>query len=255
MIHLEELYYRHQCILHTIIDLQTHFLYLYGALDYPPEPESAASSKSTASNSTTRPAPARSIQCRWGSGNSIACDSFHLGEFIRFLSVRTGTLSLGSSLIDPDLDPDSSHPLDFPNSFLGHSGFAGTTGMPTDILNLLAALRQCPDYQIDPTHSNCGIRRRLNPLLDYIEVFATSEHTVGLCLIRWRELVETESWKGKCATMNTGAVNVSHSKLIDSIMYATTNGNTFHVPMCDTCDRANKKGKAVFTAKRRIWDS
>ncbi|KAK2762222.1 hypothetical protein FQN54_001232 [Arachnomyces sp. PD_36] len=244
----EELYYRHQCILHTIADLQTHFLNLYGALNHPSEPGSAAS------NSATRQLPARSIQCRWGAANSIACDSFHLGEYIRFLSLRTGTLSLESTLIDPDLGGDSGYSSDLSSSFLGRSRSAGTVGVPTDINALLIALRQCPDYQIDSGHSSCGIRRRLNPLLDYIEVFAKSEHTVGLCLTRWRDLMETESWSTKY-TKGNGAVNVSHSKMIDSIMYPTSGDDGHHVPICWLCDRHNKKGRALFTARKRVWDS
>jgi hypothetical protein len=90
-------------------------------------------------------------------------------------------------------------------------------------------------------------------LLDYIEIFAKSELTVGLCLLRWRDLTESETWKSN-GPRGTDVVNVNHSKMTDSVMSPTPEPDGFYTVTCSVCDRANKKGRYLFTAKKRIWD-
>ncbi|TQB77064.1 hypothetical protein MPDQ_005549 [Monascus purpureus] len=181
--------WRRQYVLNTITDLQAYFLRAYGAMeegpeDFKPPPVAAVPIP------LIRQQP-RQFQCRWAFGNSSACDAFHLGQIIRFFSLRTKTIFLGSTLIDPDFTPDpdletDSDPGDgdgqqesenkerdkgkdiYPNSV----DVSGSVGPSTsDISSLIASLKQCPDYQIDSNHSGCGVRRRLLPALDCIERF------------------------------------------------------------------------------------
>ncbi|PYH88299.1 hypothetical protein BO71DRAFT_468687 [Aspergillus ellipticus CBS 707.79] len=157
----EELYFRRQCILNTITDLQAHFLRVYGALEDPDPPKPSPLPKQSLPLTTT--IQPRLFQCRYGYGNSSACDAFHLGQMTRFFSLRTKTIFLGSTLIDPDfaLDSDSSDSDVNPPP----------SEPPTDITAILGSLKQCPDYQIDPNHIGCGVRRRFLPPLDCIERF------------------------------------------------------------------------------------
>lgn len=115
----EELAFRRECILDTIQSLQSHFLGLYTS---------------------------RSRQCKLGYDSSAQCDSFQLGEMIRFFT-RTGTLRLQGTLLGA---------TDEPGPYEG------------DLFALLESFAQVNEYQIDRFHSHCGIRTRLLPLLDYL---------------------------------------------------------------------------------------
>jgi hypothetical protein len=201
----EELYYRRQCVLNTITDLQAHFLRLYGGLEddpYPPTPSTSTTSTSTTTTATTtKPRP---IQCRWGFSNSLACDSFHLGEMTRFFALRSKTIFLGSTLIDPgfnenglfsDDDDDNASDEEKNDYYLADPPPPPPSRTVNDnqhqipsILSISALLRQIPDYQIDTSHTGCGIRRRLLPLLDCIDRFTVSHGrgSLGLVLPVWK---------------------------------------------------------------------
>lgn len=174
--------------MNTITDLQAHFLRAYGALENETErsrPQQKHNMLMTAVPSNTRP-----FQCRWGFDNSKACDSFHLGEMVRFFTMRSKTIFLGSTLIDPgyengtdeeeeDDDDDEKGGENYVQKSLGdeksqpHDEVVDRTASvaSTDILSITSSLRQIPDYQIDTNHTGCGIRRRLLPVLDCIDGF------------------------------------------------------------------------------------
>jgi hypothetical protein len=169
--------------MNTITDLQAHFLRVWGAL----EDDVERSQPQTKNNmlATAVSPNARSLQCRWGFDNSRACDSFHLGEMVRFFSMRSKTIFLGSTLIDPGYDnavdeeeDDQGEQWDGKKSYENEKNTPhdevvnrGANAASADILSITASLRQMPDYQIDPNHTGCGIRRRLLPLLDCIDGF------------------------------------------------------------------------------------
>ena len=97
---------RREYILDTLQSIQTHFIKLYTLGER---------------------------QCKLGYGSSIQCDSFQLGEMMRFFH-RVDTFPLRGSIFNPD----------------------GTTQYQGDIERLIDALRQCPEYQIDANHKHCG---------------------------------------------------------------------------------------------------
>lgn len=198
------MYCRRQFILNTITDIQAHFLRAYGALEdeekkdeYPPHGHAAG------------PPRQRPIQCRLGYSNSRACDSFHLGEMIRFFTLRSKTIFLGSTLIDPDFDVDGDcHGIRNVNEDNDNEEPAQSTptkGTTTDILSILASLRQIPDYQLDASHTGCGIRRQLLPVLDCVDHFVS--HVRGVV-----GLSDPSVWKKSPVGMTTNAHGVPRFK-------------------------------------------
>ncbi|EMC92268.1 hypothetical protein BAUCODRAFT_283864 [Baudoinia panamericana UAMH 10762] len=129
----EELAFRRECVLETIQSLQTYLLGLYTS---------------------------RERQCKLGYDSSAQCDSFQLGEMIRFFA-RIGTLRLQGAILETD-EP--------------HPQYDG------DIQNLVDLLRQVPEYQIDRNHTHCGLRTRIMPLLDMIRDCC---FYVGVCPDCW----------------------------------------------------------------------
>ncbi|KAF2216221.1 hypothetical protein CERZMDRAFT_109171 [Cercospora zeae-maydis SCOH1-5] len=111
----------------------------------------------------------RERQCRLGYDSSAACDSFQLGEMIRFLS-RSGILQVKGLLYDAAESPEP---------------YAG------DIFTLIDSLRHVPEYQIDRNHSHCGIRGRLITMLDMV---IDALHHVGVCAECWTASRHEHAW-------------------------------------------------------------
>lgn len=144
---VEEISCRRQYVLETLGSIQKHFIALYIS---------------------------RQPQCKLGYSSSPNCDSYQLGEMVRFFS-RKGLLRVESAFaatLDEDPEPyDSS------------------------IEDIIAKLRECPGYQIDQNHSHCGLRTRLMPILDSLWPL----NQVWICLECWRADRSEESWLDKPA--------------------------------------------------------
>lgn len=110
----------------------------------------------------------REIQCKLNYDSSPQCDSFQLGEMIRFFT-RKGTLSLQ-------------------NTFVG--SYEGTSSFNGDIGELLKTLKECPSYQIDRNHAHCGLRSRIIPRLAHMRLWTE----VGICLSCWKKTRADYSW-------------------------------------------------------------
>lgn len=134
----DEMIQRREYILETINSLQAHFLKLYTSGER---------------------------QCKLGYDTSLQCDSFQLGEMVRFFH-KIDTVRLQGKIYDSTE----------PTYYLG------------DIDRLLMSFRQCSNYQIDNNHSHCGLRSRLLPLLDLIQnqlSLDTGSLDVGICAECW----------------------------------------------------------------------
>ncbi|KAK8211350.1 hypothetical protein M8818_003317 [Zalaria obscura] len=118
----------------------------------------------------------RDRQCKLGYDSSPECDLYQLGQMVRFFR-RVGTLALSGTLLPKEHDNDGDGDDD--------DGYEG------EIADLLESLRQCPAYQIDKNHAHCGLRTRLVPLLDLLEV---ALQDVGLCLQCWNECRQDCAW-------------------------------------------------------------
>ncbi|KAF2497201.1 hypothetical protein BU16DRAFT_508152 [Lophium mytilinum] len=143
----DEMITRREYILETINSLQAHFLKLYTSGER---------------------------QCKLGYDSSIQCDSFQLGEMIRFF-IRLGTLRLQGTIYDTEAPPL----------------YAG------DIDRLLESLRQCSSYQIDRNHAHCGLRSRLLPLLDHIQnllCLDAGSIDIGVCADCWNNNRAQYAW-------------------------------------------------------------
>ncbi|WEW54685.1 hypothetical protein PRK78_000107 [Emydomyces testavorans] len=244
----EEMQFRNQCILDTISDYQSHLLCAYGA--------SATFPKSSASFS---PSARRELQCRRAYENSRACDSFHLGEMIHFFTTRAKTLELKSALSSPQLNSDDEYNGEHEADNSRKKGIMpskpATLRLPTDITAIIAALRQCPEYQIDSNHVGCGIRRRLIAVLDCIEGFTKSRDAMGICLHHCDLPSGRGSWAND-SFRNALGVHVRGS----SVHLITTNYKVRSASQPDdslySCDCFYKGQTArfLFTAKHRKWE-
>lgn len=143
----EEMIQRREYILETINSLQAHFLKLYTSGER---------------------------QCKLGYDTSLACDSFQLGEMVRFFH-KIDTVRLQGKIYDTAE----------PTYYLG------------DIDRLLLSLRQCSNYQIDSNHGHCGLRSRLLPLLDLIQnqlSLDTGSLDIGICSECWHHHRSEYAW-------------------------------------------------------------
>ncbi|KAH6666462.1 hypothetical protein F5X68DRAFT_160411 [Plectosphaerella plurivora] len=140
-----ELQYRREAILNTIASIQRHFLALYSS---------------------------RERQCQLGYDSSSACDSFQLGQMLKFFTSKdlVALVDFGPSSLETL--PDSS---------------------TLDLEDLLAALRQCPNYQIDKNHTNCGLRTRLEPIVEYVQTMLSSA-VVAVSYAEWKKNRAACSW-------------------------------------------------------------
>lgn len=195
---------------------------------------------STATTTTIRPRP---FQCRWGFGNSSACDIFHLGQMTRFFTMRTKTVFLGSSLIDPDftLDPES-HPKEDSDDTTVVTE-RKQSGPPADITAIIASLKQFPDYQIDANHTGCGVRRRIVPALDCIERFVGDSRGL-LGIVRRRQApLSSVSWTNQ-SFPKAHTIDIRSSRI-----------NAFRYSSPGAPSSQEEEARLFFTAETRNWEA
>ncbi|KAI4697507.1 uncharacterized protein J4E84_000637 [Alternaria hordeiaustralica] len=144
----DELIQRREYILETINSVQAHFLKLYTSGER---------------------------QCKLWYDTSLQCDSFQLGEMVRFFS-KIDTVRLQGKIYDNTE----------PTYYLG------------DIDRLLSSLRQCSNYQVDSNHGHCGLRGRILPLLDLIQnqlSLDTGSLDIGICAGCWNNHRSEYAWQ------------------------------------------------------------
>jgi hypothetical protein len=143
----DEMIQRREYILETINSIQAHFLKLYTSGER---------------------------QCKLGYDTSLQCDSFQLGEMVRFFH-KIDTVRLQGKIYDNTE----------PTYYLG------------DIDRLLLSMRQCSNYQVDNNHAHCGLRSRLLPMLDLIHnqfSLDTGSLDIGICSECWNHHREEYAW-------------------------------------------------------------
>ncbi|KAI1076347.1 hypothetical protein F5B20DRAFT_321776 [Whalleya microplaca] len=114
----------------------------------------------------------RTRQCKLGYDSSAACDSYQLGEMFKFL-VNKNLMFL------VDFSPGS---LD---------SIADTSLLQID--TILSTLRQCPSYQLDKNHTNCGLRTRVSSILDFIQgLLSASSIPIGRST--WKSNRQLAAW-------------------------------------------------------------
>lgn len=171
---------------------------------------------------------------------------------VRFFAIRTKTVFLGSSLLDSDFSLGSDEEDGYGNG--DGDGEATTTSPPTDIIAILASLKQLPDYQIDSNHTGCGIRRRMVPALDCIERFVGDGR--GLLGISSPQPTDRDaetnpplaasSWRTR-SLRRAQRVDIRFSKI--SAVHYTPPGESSRTVSQE------EDARLFFTAKKRYWES
>ncbi|KAF4470011.1 hypothetical protein FALBO_3092 [Fusarium albosuccineum] len=141
----EELRYRRECILNTVSSVQRHFLGLFSS---------------------------RERQCKLGYDSSAACDSFQLGQMLKFFMNKNLLFLVDYSPASLNTVPD--------------------TAM-VEVEELLSTLQQCPSYQVDKYHTNCGLRVRLEPIVGYMRSML-SANVVAIPYSDWKKRRADVSW-------------------------------------------------------------
>ncbi|KAI9753451.1 MAG: hypothetical protein M4579_005171 [Chaenotheca gracillima] len=200
-----ELLYRRERILDVLNSLQMHFIGLYTS---------------------------RERQCKLGYDSSPQCDSFQLGEMIRFFT-RVDTIKMQGKLT-PDAIAEEDAELD------GHTG---------DIERLIVTMRQCPSYQIDRNHTHCGIRTKLIPALDYIQALVICES--GLCRQCWVDDRANYRWSEREPAGHwTFRRNATATTPASSSSATGAKGQSKERP----CKSGHRIARALFTASTRDWN-
>ncbi|KAL8380716.1 hypothetical protein RB595_005139 [Gaeumannomyces hyphopodioides] len=111
-------------------------------------------------------------RCWLGYDSSPACDLYQLGQMIKFFS--------GKKLL---------FLVDFSSTSFERVAEFGTT----DINHIISLLAQAPSYQIDRHHTNCGLRTKILPVLEYIKAMISS-NVLSIPRREWKEDRARQSW-------------------------------------------------------------
>jgi hypothetical protein len=190
----EEMMERREYVLETLESIQTHFMKLYSSNER---------------------------QCKLGYDSSLQCDSFQLGEMVRFFT-RANLLRWDGTL----------------------SSKEGTDSHSGDIERILDILRQCPSYQIDRNHAHCGLRTRLMPILEVIEPFmrlGSKANDIGICGDCWIERRAKYAWKDAKRPVGW------------SMMPLQLSAGRAVAPGSEACLLAHAKIRNMFMAAERHW--
>ncbi|KAM7183079.1 hypothetical protein V8F33_013817 [Rhypophila sp. PSN 637] len=199
----DELKYRRACILNTIASVPQHFIALYSGTS-----------------------PSRTRQCKLGYDSSASCDSYQLGETLKFLLKRNlVTLSYFSS---PSSLPLSDH-------------------LTMEINHLLSILKQFPSYQIDKNHTNCGPRTRLKPILDFLTPMV-SHKSVSITRQDWVKRRDEVSWLLSSERTNSSSFQDAPRKFAFTRSMAGDQRLRFEGSM-----GADRLVRGLFTAEEWDW--
>jgi hypothetical protein len=198
----DEMIQRREYILETINSLQAHFLRLYTSGDR---------------------------QCKLGYDTSLQCDSFQLGEMIRFFT-KIDTLRMQGKIYD-NTEP---------------------TYYQGDIERLLATLRQTSSYQVDSNHAHCGLRVRLMPLLDMLQdhlSLSTGNSDIGICGECWNDHRSEYAWSlAKRPVLWTAPRHITNSRTLANTASAKRPQN-----MSSGCLSRHVAVRDLFMAVERNW--
>ncbi|KAL6871199.1 hypothetical protein J3F83DRAFT_645612 [Trichoderma novae-zelandiae] len=195
----EELQYRRECVLNTIASAQRHFLDLYCSKDR---------------------------QCKLGYDSSVACDSFQLGQMVKFLASKNLLYLVDYTPASLERVPDAAM---------------------VNIDDLLATLKQCPSYQVDKNHTNCGLRTRIEPIIDYIRAMLSASGT-SIAHADWRKRRSEISWTMLRDGQGTGDIHEGSRMFVFTRAVANDQRLRYEAAMyTDTLS------KSLFTASSWDW--
>ncbi|KAH8728201.1 hypothetical protein GQ44DRAFT_702778 [Phaeosphaeriaceae sp. PMI808] len=203
----DEMIRRREHILETINSLQAYFLKLYTSGER---------------------------QCTLGYDTSLQCDSFQLGEMVRFFH-KIDTVRMQGKIYDNTE----------PTYYLG------------DIDRLLLSLRQCSNYQIDSNHAHCGLRARILPLLDLVHnqlKFDSVSLDIGICSECWENHRSAYAWMlAKRPLLWTHPRSFVETRNYRTLAAGMTKKG--HQRMPSSCLSKHVAVRDLFTAVEREWSS
>ena len=195
----DELICRREYILDTINSVQQYFLERYTS---------------------------RERQCKLGYDSSAQCDSFQLGEMIKFFT-RIRTIRLQGTIFDE----------------------CDTVPYAEDIERLLDALQQCPAYQVTSFHAHCGLRARLMPILMFVKGFLSLDANsleVGICVDCWHAHRIDYAWSSA-----KRPVSWSFS---DRFNHEPSSSHSLDLQNKNKCLAKHIAIRHIFTATDRFWE-
>jgi hypothetical protein len=116
-----------------------------------------------------------------------------------------------------------------------------------DLEELLATLRQCPNYQIDKNHTNCGLRTRLEPIVEYVQAMLSSA-VVAVPHGEWKKNRSACSWLEAAELRAEGSRSEGDSTFKFTRGLATDQRLRYEGAMY-----ADKVARALFTAEAWDW--
>lgn len=114
-----------------------------------------------------------------------------------------------------------------------------------NIEELLATLRQCPSYQIDKHHTNCGLRIRIEPILDYLRAMLSS-NVISIPHAEWKRDPMRVSWASR--GINEGDKENEKQKFTFTRAVANDQRLRYEGALY-----ADKMARALFTAGSWDW--
>ncbi|KAM4059871.1 protein related to hydroxyproline-rich glycoprotein [Hirsutella rhossiliensis] len=191
-----ELQHRRECILNAVASVQRHFFKLYASRDR---------------------------QCKLGYDSSAACDSFQLGQMLKFLTSKELLYLVDFSPGSLDSVPDTSR---------------------LDLEELVTTLKQFPNYQVDRHHINCGPQIRIKPIMDYLRTML-SANVISISHADWTRRRADVSWAER--KDSNGAGDSGHTF---AFTRAIANDQRLHHEGTFHADRI---AKSLFTADSWDW--
>ncbi|TQS32019.1 hypothetical protein Golomagni_07680 [Golovinomyces magnicellulatus] len=163
-------------------------------------------------------------QCKLGYDSSAACDPFQLGQMIQFFVAKNLLVLIDYSPAALEAFPDASR---------------------LNIEELLVTLRQCPNYQIDKHHTNCGLRIRIEPILDYLRAMLSS-NVISISHAEWKRDPTRISWAN--ASVDEGDKKDKKPKFTFTRAVASDQRLRYEGALY-----ADKMARALFTAGEWDW--
>ncbi|TWU78757.1 hypothetical protein ED733_006747 [Metarhizium rileyi] len=169
----------------------------------------------------------RDRQCKLGYDSSTACDSFQFGQMLKFL-----------------LSKDLLHLVDFAPSSVDTVPDCSMV----DIDELLGTLKRCPNYQVDKHHTNCGLRIRIEPILDYVRAMVGAG-VVAIPWADWKRRRGDVSWSNEPRGLDAGR-NVDETCKVFAFTRALANDQRLRY---EGTIYADKMARELFTAGDWDW--
>lgn len=118
-----------------------------------------------------------------------------------------------------------------------------------DLDDLLATLKQCPNYQVDKHHMNCGLRIRIDPILDYVKAMLAAS-VVSIPLADWKRRRGHVSWVTAVDAGARSRADDDDEKRVFAFTRALANDQRLRYEGAIYADRM---AKSLFTANAWDW--